>query len=177
MKGGRLTKRPIVPAKISIPRLTETYDRRHVFRALDAARKKPVLWISAPAGAGKTSVVTTYLAACRLPALWYNVDARDGDAANLFHYLTLAAKVAAPRRKVALPVFTTGNQHGAVARGFFEALYEQRPSPSAIVLDDYHDARSELFDEVVRELIAAVAEFEVVMDRSAATASTRGCRR
>ena len=112
----------------------------------------PVLLISGPIGAGKTSVVTTYLAARHLPALWYNVDARDVDAANLFHYLTLAARLATPRRKLVLPAFTAENQHGvaAFARGFFESLYEQRPAPSAIVLDDYHDVRSELFDEVVR---------------------------
>jgi ATP/maltotriose-dependent transcriptional regulator MalT len=59
-----------VPAKIAAPRLSETYRRNTLFRAIDRARKRRVVWISAPAGAGKTSAVTTYLAARRLGALW-----------------------------------------------------------------------------------------------------------
>jgi ATP/maltotriose-dependent transcriptional regulator MalT len=76
-----------MPAKISVPRLAETYARSRVFRAIDAARRKRVVWIAGPAGAGKTSVVATYLSTRRVPALWYNVDARDADVANVFHYL------------------------------------------------------------------------------------------
>jgi LuxR family maltose regulon positive regulatory protein len=146
------------PAKISAPRLSEVYQRTALFRALDAARKKRVVWIAAPAGAGKTSVVTTYLAARRLPALWYNVDARDADVAHLFHYVTVAAKMASRRRKLRVPGFAIEHQSGAAAfaRGFFEDLYRQRPSRSVMVLDDYHDARSEHFDEVVREALIAL---------------------
>ena len=148
------------PAKVSAPRLFEVYRRNALFRALDAARKKRVTWISAPAGAGKTSVVTTYLAARRIPALWYNVDARDADVAHLFHYMTIAAKLASRRPKLHLPAFAVEHQASpaAFARNFFEELYRQRPARSAIVLDDYHDARSELFDEVVREALNALPE-------------------
>ena len=147
-----------MPAKVSAPRLSEVYRRSALFRALDAARKKRVTWISAPAGAGKTSLVTTYLAARRLPSLWYNVDARDADVAHLFHYMTIAARLAARRQKLRLPGFAIEHQAGvaAFARNFFEELYRQRPPRSAIVLDDYHDARSGLFDEVVREAVRAL---------------------
>jgi DNA-binding SARP family transcriptional activator len=153
----------MVPAKISVPRLAETYARGRVFRMLDAARRKKVVWIAAPAGAGKTSVVATYLSSRRLPALWYNVDARDADVANLFHYLSLAARTAAPRKKLVLPAFTADNQDAvaAFARGFFEALCRQRPAPSLLVLDDYHEARGQLWNDVIREAISALPK-EVV---------------
>src|SRR5215213_2426845 len=133
----RRTSRPVTtPAKISVPRLAETYPRGRLFRAIDVARRKRVVWLAAPAGAGKTSVVATYLSTRRLPALWYNVDARDADVANLFHYLAMAARAAARRRKLDLPEFTADNQFGvaAFARGFFEALCRGRPVPSLIVL-------------------------------------------
>ncbi|HMI86754.1 MAG TPA: hypothetical protein VK550_21825 [Polyangiaceae bacterium] len=136
----------------------EIYQRSSLFRAFDAARKGRVVWIAAPAGAGKTSAVTTYLAARRLPALWYNVDARDADVAILFHYWTIAAQLAAKRSTVRLPAFAIEHQANvaAFARGFFAELYRQRPARSAIVLDDYQDVRSELFDEVVREALGAL---------------------
>jgi LuxR family transcriptional regulator, maltose regulon positive regulatory protein len=158
MPGRREKAKPVaIPAKISSPRLTEIYRRTRLFRALDETRRKRAIWITAPAGAGKTSVVTTYLSTRRLPALWYNVDARDGDVANLFHYLATAARVASSRRKPNIPVFKSENQSGvaAFARGFFEALADERPLPSVIVLDDYHEARSDLWDEVIREALCA----------------------
>jgi tetratricopeptide (TPR) repeat protein len=149
---------PPVPAKISAPRLSDVYERTALFRTLDTACKKRLVWFAAPAGAGKTSGVTTYLKSRRLPFLWYNVDARDGDVANLFHFLTLAAKLASRRRKLRLSAFSVEHQAGisAFARGFFEDLCRQRPAPSVIVLDDYQDAKSDLFDDVVREAINAL---------------------
>ena len=80
----RKRKPSVTPAKISAPRLGESYQRTRLFRALDDGRRKRVIFVAAPAGAGKTSLVASYLAARRLPALWYNVDARDADVANLF---------------------------------------------------------------------------------------------
>jgi tetratricopeptide (TPR) repeat protein len=147
-----------VPAKISPPRLSETYHRTALFKAIDHARKRRVVWISGPAGAGKTSAVTTYLAARRLRALWYNVDARDGDVANLFHYLAIATKLQAGRRAITLPAFAMEHLGGvaAFARSFFEELYRQRPNPSAIVLDDYQDAGSDVLDEVLREALSVL---------------------
>jgi len=145
------------PAKISVPLLPETYRRERIFQVLDAALRKHVVWVAAPAGAGKTSVVTTYLKARKLSSLWYNVDARDSDIANLFYYLALAARLGT-RGKKPPPVFTTEHQAGvsAFARGFFEALGSELPSPSVIVIDDYQEARSELLDEVLREAICAL---------------------
>jgi LuxR family transcriptional regulator, maltose regulon positive regulatory protein len=164
------SKPKAIPAKISPPRLTETYRRGRLFRAIDVARRRRALWVAAPAGAGKTSVVTSYLSARRLPALWYNVDARDVDVANLFHYLSTAARVATPRRALKIPAFQPENQAGiaAFARGFFEALSRARPVPSVIVLDDYHEAKSALWDEVIRDALCGLPDglCAMIMSRS-----------
>ena len=150
-------KRAHAPAKISIPRLTEIYRRQRLFRELDSALQKRVVWIAAPAGAGKTSLVTTYLATRKVPTLWYNVDARDSDVANVFHYLAMAARLVTKRAKP-LPIFSTEHQAGIAAftRSFFEALGAKLPAPSVIVIDDYQEARSELLDEVLREAVRAL---------------------
>jgi ATP/maltotriose-dependent transcriptional regulator MalT/DNA-binding SARP family transcriptional activator len=152
------SKSAAMPAKISVPRLAETYERSRLFRAVDAGRKRRVVWLAAPAGAGKTSLVATYLASRKLRALWYNVDARDADVAHLFHYLALAAERASPRKKLDLPEFTSDSECGvaAFARGFFEALCRERPVPSLIVLDDYQEAAGQLWHEVIREAVSAL---------------------
>jgi ATP/maltotriose-dependent transcriptional regulator MalT len=47
------------------------FPRKRLFRLLDAARKRPVVWISAPPGSGKTTLVGSFFDARRLPCLWY----------------------------------------------------------------------------------------------------------
>jgi ATP/maltotriose-dependent transcriptional regulator MalT len=93
-------------------------------------------------------------------SLWYNVDPRDADVANVFHYLTMAAALASPRRKLRLPTFSDKNPAGigAFARGFFEAFFEQLPRGAAIVFDDYHEVCSEPWDTVVREALAVLPD-------------------
>ena len=116
--------RAALPAKASAPRLTNPVPRTRVFRVLDRALGSGAVWIGAPAGAGKTTVVASYLAARSRPVVWYDVDATDSDVANVFVYLTKAMK-AVTRSRRALPVFQV--QHlgslRAFARRFFEVFY------------------------------------------------------
>src|SRR4030095_7737541 len=85
-----------VPAKISRPRPQRVLARPRLFRALDHARRRPVVWVTAPPGAGKTTLVSHYLESRRLCNLWYHVDEGDNDVATFFHYLALAARNSAP---------------------------------------------------------------------------------
>jgi hypothetical protein len=99
------TARP-VPAKVIAPEITGYFPRKRLFRLLDDARKRPVIWISAPPGSGKTTLVSSYIDARWLPRLWYQVDERDADVATFFYYLGLAAQRAAPRKRKPLPLLT-----------------------------------------------------------------------
>src|SRR5712692_4562122 len=93
----------IVPAKITSPKPLHALARARMFRALDGARKRPAVWITAPPGAGKTTLVSTYLDQSKHKRLWYQVDEGDADVATLFHYLWLAVKKAMPRTRKPLP--------------------------------------------------------------------------
>jgi len=80
----RTPARALGPAKLDRPRLERVYPRVRLFRALERARTRPLVWVSAPAGAGKTSLVGSYLAHKRERHIWYQVDAGDAavDAAD-----------------------------------------------------------------------------------------------
>jgi LuxR family transcriptional regulator, maltose regulon positive regulatory protein len=56
---------------------------------LYSARKAPVTWLTEPPGAGKTTLIASYLEARNVPIFWYQLDAGDTDPAAFFSYLTV----------------------------------------------------------------------------------------
>jgi DNA-binding SARP family transcriptional activator len=129
--------------------------RKRLFGLLDAAMRRPVVWVSSPAGSGKTTLVSTYLESRGRPCIWYQCDEGDSDPATFFYYMGLAAKEAAPRRRKPLPLLTPEYLKGTntFARRYFEELYDRiasLPLPErdpatkgktgfAVILDNYQD--------------------------------------
>lgn len=57
--------------KITRPVYTGILLRKRLFKLLDHARKRPVVWICGPPGAGKTTLISSYIETRRLSSLWY----------------------------------------------------------------------------------------------------------
>ncbi|MFQ5736463.1 MAG: BTAD domain-containing putative transcriptional regulator [Thermodesulfobacteriota bacterium] len=128
-------------SKITRPNLTGVLRRRRLFKLLDDRRRRPVTWVSAPAGSGKTTLVSSYLDARKLTEIWYHVDEGDGELSTFFHYMGLAARKAAPRRKRPLPHLTPEYMLGlpTFARRYFEELYARLRPPFCIVFDNFQN--------------------------------------
>ena len=94
-------------AKINRPASSGAFARTRLLAMLDDCRERPVVWISGPAGSGKTTLVASYLDERKLPCLWYQADESDGDIASFFYYLGMAAQRAAPRNRKPLPFLTS----------------------------------------------------------------------
>jgi two-component SAPR family response regulator len=103
--------------------------------------RRPAIWVASPAGSGKTTLVSSYLQARKIPCLWYQTDSGDSDIATFFYYMGLAAKKAAPRFRKSLPLLTPEYRMGVpvFARRYFEELYKRLKPPFAIVLDNYQE--------------------------------------
>jgi LuxR family maltose regulon positive regulatory protein len=138
-------------AKITRPRLTGTVGRDRLFRLMDTSRERPVIWVAAPGGSGKTTLAASWLDSRKLPVLWYQVDEGDGDIATFFHYMGLAGKRAAPARRKPLPALTPEYRSGIplFTRRFFEDLFDRLLSVRSgrstdrdpvLVLDNFQDA-------------------------------------
>jgi len=109
-------------AKIAAPRLRNVLPRERVFSLLDEARGHRAIWISAPAGFGKTTAVASWLQSRGVPSLWYNCDDGDADVASFFHFLSLA--LADSRNSSSIPRLSP-ELHGALptfARNFFRTM-------------------------------------------------------
>ncbi|MEN8243447.1 MAG: BTAD domain-containing putative transcriptional regulator [Thermodesulfobacteriota bacterium] len=123
--------------------LYSVFERKRTFQFLNDARRNPVIWTSAPAGAGKTTLIASYIESHNLNCVWYQIDPRDSDPATFFHYLRLAVNRASPRKRIPIPSFNPQFMPGidAFSLRFFEAVYQRLPKPIVIVMDNYQQIK------------------------------------
>lgn len=101
-----MSRNTLFDAKLSRPELPEVYVRRQLLQALKPTPGQVAIFVTAPAGYGKTTLLASYLKTIDPPSIWYRLDASDTDPAAFFYYLGLAARRAAPRRRQAMPLLT-----------------------------------------------------------------------
>lgn len=120
--------------KLTPPDTSGLLPRERLFRRLDEARKGSLVWLTAPAGSGKTSLLASWAQARGLPVMWYQLDEGDNDLATFFHYLSLAAGT---RRR--LPRLAPEHLMApeAFARRYFTHLFEGWTTPQVLILDNY----------------------------------------
>ena len=160
---GRITmsQRTTRLAKLSRPRVFDAFLRERLYRLLDDYRRYPLVWIAAPPGSGKSTLVSTYLDARKLPGLWYQVDAGDADPATFFYFLKVAVRnlSAASKNRRLLPSLTVEYLRDiqAYTRRYFRELFGQMGTPSIFVLDNFQ----ELPDDGIVATALAVAMEEI----------------
>ncbi len=117
------------------------YPRTRLFGRLKRVGMRPLVWIGAPAGAGKTTLISSYLEARNLVGLWYSLHAADGDPATFYGRLSQIVRTRFPRRRFSLPVPTPEYlpDFFAFTHHYFGLLGDQLAQPVVLVLDDYHE--------------------------------------
>lgn len=127
------------PVKLTRPAGNGLVRRERLFRRLDAALAHRLVWIAGPGGAGKTSLVATFIEARGLDAVWYQLDAGDADPSTVFYFLRRAVPAAvAPE---SLPAFTLadGDDLDGFARRFFRDFVAALRRPVVVVFDNYQE--------------------------------------
>ncbi|HLJ35296.1 MAG TPA: LuxR family transcriptional regulator, partial [Ktedonobacteraceae bacterium] len=132
---------PILATKLYIPRLRpNVVIRPHLIERLNAGLHRKLTLIAAPAGSGKTTLVSSWVTGCDQQVVWLSLDKGESDPTLFLTYLVAALQTIAP----------------TIGAGVLGALQSPQPPPSeailtallndittipdhfVLVLDDYH---------------------------------------
>jgi LuxR family maltose regulon positive regulatory protein len=153
---------PILATKLYIPPpRPDIVLRSHLIERLDEdlchgpgfARKLTL--ISAPAGFGKTTLISAWIAGCERPTAWLSLDEEDSDSTRFLTYLIAAVQTIAPQVSEALWGTLQAPQPpptGVILTTLVNDL-AAIPNHLVLVLDDYHVVDSLQVDDVLTFLI------------------------
>jgi LuxR family maltose regulon positive regulatory protein len=75
---------------------TEHLHRQHLLDRLNKRLHRPLTLISAPAGYGKSTLVSCWLEACDFPTAWLSIDETDNDLRLFLSYFLAAVQTVFP---------------------------------------------------------------------------------
>jgi LuxR family maltose regulon positive regulatory protein len=148
-------------AKIMRPSASRIIKRKRLFRRLDTSRNYPLVWVSGPAGCGKTTLVNSYIEDKEWVNLWYKIDGNDTDLSAFFSKMAQGCKYN-DQGKNNLPVFTSKNRKGIpeFSHNFFAALFNNfAKKQGSIVFDNYQELSEDLiFHDLLIDAIDLLPE-------------------
>jgi LuxR family maltose regulon positive regulatory protein len=147
---------PILSSKLQKPPLRpDLVPRSRLIAHLSAGMHRKITLISAPAGFGKTTVVSSWIAATKQPVAWLSLDERDSEPTRFLTYLIAAVQtIDADIGQWAHEALQSGQQP-SVEDVLTSLLNEIAVIQSDfwLVLDDYHLVESSAIDDGLEFLL------------------------
>ena len=137
------------------PRRLDFVQRTHLLESLDAGLSGKLTLVSAPAGFGKTTVVSEWIRNRGHPAAWLSLVKNDNDLSRFLIYLIAALQ----RIDAEIGIDIQAALEEALSPHFEILLtkliseIEGLPDKSLIILDDYHLIYSKPVHDVINFLV------------------------
>ena len=137
---------PPRPGMVSRPRLIER---------MNEGMSHKLILISAPAGFGKTTLVSEWIAGCGRPVAWLSLDEGDNDVTRFLTYLVTALQTIAPNISAGVLGVIQSHQQPLPESILTTLLNEiiTVPDNFILVLDDYHVIDSKPVDKALTFLL------------------------
>ena len=141
-RSDQATGMPVLAGKLDPPSMPgRVVERPRLFKLLDVGVERPVTLVAAPAGSGKTLLLTSWMSASSLPGevAWLSLDQGDNDPVRFWTYVLAAlCRSKAVPADSALQDLLPSPEDDAVVRSLLHGL-EELASPVVLVLDDVHE--------------------------------------
>jgi LuxR family maltose regulon positive regulatory protein len=149
---------PILATKLYIPPpRPKIVPRPRLLGQLNEVLNRKLALISAPAGFGKTTLVSEWIAGCGRPAAWLSLDDGDNDPVRFISYLIAALQtIRAGLGEGLLPALQASRPQPPQVEIVLTTLLNEIsniPAPFLLILDDYHVIDSRLVDEALAFLV------------------------
>lgn len=146
----------ILATKLHIPLLRpDTVLRQRLIKRLDASLHGKLTLVSAPAGFGKTTLITEWLSSKQHSAAWLSLDEADSDLSRFLTYVVSTLQLIAPQVGTSILNLLASPQPPPI-NTLLTALLNDIATLShhiVLVLDDYHIVDSTDIDSALEFLI------------------------
>ena len=128
--------------------------RKHLVDRLNTRLNRPLSLICAPAGYGKSTLVSSWLENCELPSVWLSLDEADNDLRLFLSYLLTTIRVIFPDVGQEIQNILKGHELPPISSltGRFVNELDKIDTPFILAIDDYHIIKN----NAVHELLAGV---------------------
>src|SRR4030088_3012116 len=147
---------PILATKLYIPPLRpQVVIRPRLIERLNEGLHRKLTLIAAPAGFGKTTLVSAWVAGCDRQVAWLSLDKGESDPTLFLTYLVAALRTIAPNIGVGVLSALQSPQPPPTASILTALLNEipAIPDNSVLILDDYHVIDAKAIDHTLTFLV------------------------
>jgi LuxR family maltose regulon positive regulatory protein len=151
------TNEPLLTTKLSIPRTRpHSVPRDHLLNRLDECRTCGLILVSAPAGYGKTTLISTWAQRLQHPVAWLSLDEADNDPIRFLRYLLAGVQQidASVGRKLQHALASAQQPPATLVGLLINDLAERMHTRFLLAIDDYHLIDESAVHEIVQTLVA-----------------------
>ncbi len=147
---------PIIQTKLYRPPLQADFiPRPQLLEQLDGWQQRPITLVSAPAGYGKSTLVSSWLESLDNPTAWLSLDVHDNDLELFLTYFLACVQKSFPDA-VDETAALMGGAELPPLRFLFNSLaneLDRLPRRLVLVLDDYYVISDSRVDDLLSELL------------------------
>jgi LuxR family transcriptional regulator, maltose regulon positive regulatory protein len=143
---------PLLVTKLYVPQpRPKLVQRTQLINRLNDGLNHKLVLISAPAGFGKTTLLSEWISQSEIPVAWVSLDKSDSDPAHFIHYLVAALQGIAVNIDKSVLSLLQSPKRPLVESNIINLIKEISviPNDIAIVLDDYHVIDAEEIHKII----------------------------